>query len=51
MSDYLKDLQESNAVIHGFIRNGKSEGPKPLVESDETSKDDKTETEDKSETE
>jgi hypothetical protein len=46
MSDYLKNLQESNAVIHGFIRNTntKSEGPKPLVESDEASKDDKTET-------
>ena len=33
MSDYLKNLQESNKTIHGFIRQTTQEGPKPLVEN------------------
>lgn len=33
MSDYLKNLQESNKTIHGFIRNVNSEGPTSLMEN------------------
>jgi hypothetical protein len=37
MSDYLKNLQESNAIIHGFIRKtgtAKKTDVQPLMEDD-----------------
>jgi len=43
MSDYLKNLQESNAIIHGFIRKTKPVGEinvQPLTEDDKSDEED-----------
>lgn len=35
MSDYLKNLQESNKILHGFVRDAKPV-VQPIVENEES---------------